>query len=153
MTFGPELIIAFLTLFVLELVLGVDNVVFISILTNRLPKHQQQRARIIGLSLAMVLRIVLLFFATWIVGLTATIIAIREPSRPDVVRRGRSAVAGVTRACTSARIGRRPSRTTLTQVPGTGSWCRASSSRATTPSAGSTPARWCSTWWCTRSGS
>lgn len=76
MTFGPELIIAFLTLFVLELILGVDNVVFISILTNRLPKHQQQRARIIGLSLAMLLRIVLLFFASWIVGLTATVFAI-----------------------------------------------------------------------------
>ena len=44
-------------------------------------------------------------------------IATREPSSPDVVRRGRSAVAGVTSACTSARIGRRPSRRTLTQVP------------------------------------
>lgn len=76
MTLGPELIIAFLTLFVLELILGVDNVVFISILTNRLPKHQQRRARIIGLSLAMILRIILLFFATWIVGLTATVFAI-----------------------------------------------------------------------------
>lgn len=78
MEFGPELIIAFLTLFVLELILGVDNVVFISILTNRLPKHQQQRARVIGLSLAMILRIILLFFATWIVGLTATIIGIGD---------------------------------------------------------------------------
>ncbi|GAB2989835.1 MAG TPA: TerC family protein [Actinotalea caeni] len=76
MDLGPELIIAFLTLFVLELVLGVDNVVFISILTNRLPQHQQQRARIIGLSLALVLRVVLLFFATWIVGLTATLVSI-----------------------------------------------------------------------------
>jgi predicted tellurium resistance membrane protein TerC len=78
MTFGPDLIIAFLTLFVLELILGVDNVVFISILTNRLPKNQQQRARIIGLSLAMILRIVLLFFATWIVGLTDTIFGIGD---------------------------------------------------------------------------
>lgn len=78
MEFGPELIIAFLTLFVLELILGVDNVVFISILTNRLPKDQQQRARVIGLSLAMILRIILLFFATWIVGLTATIIGIGD---------------------------------------------------------------------------
>jgi predicted tellurium resistance membrane protein TerC len=78
MTFGPDLIIAFLTLFVLELILGVDNVVFISILTNRLPKHQQQRARVIGLSLAMILRIVLLFFATWIVGLTDTIFGIGD---------------------------------------------------------------------------
>lgn len=78
MTFGPDLVLAFLTLFVLELILGVDNVVFISILTNRLPKSQQQRARIIGLSLAMGLRIVLLFFASWIVGLTATVVAIGD---------------------------------------------------------------------------
>jgi predicted tellurium resistance membrane protein TerC len=70
MELSPDLLVAFLTLFVLELILGVDNVVFISILVNRLPAHQQQRARIIGLSLAMILRIVLLFFATWIVGLT-----------------------------------------------------------------------------------
>lgn len=67
---SPELLLAFLTLFMLELVLGIDNVVFISILTNRLPEHQRQRARIVGLSLAMILRIVLLFFASWIVGLT-----------------------------------------------------------------------------------
>lgn len=67
---SPELWLAFLTLFLLELVLGIDNVVFISILTNRLPESQRQRARIIGLSLAMILRIVLLFFASWIVGLT-----------------------------------------------------------------------------------
>lgn len=78
MTFGPEIILAFLTLFVLELILGVDNVVFISILTNRLPKDQQQRARIIGLSLAMILRIILLFFASWIVGLTATVVGIGD---------------------------------------------------------------------------
>lgn len=76
MPFGPELVIAFLTLFVLELILGVDNVVFISILTNRLPKNQQQKARIIGLSLAMGLRVVLLFFASWIVGLTDPIVEI-----------------------------------------------------------------------------
>ncbi|MFV0426010.1 MAG: TerC family protein [Beutenbergiaceae bacterium] len=75
MEFGP-LIIAFLTLFVLELILGVDNVVFISILTNRLPQEQRPKARTLGLALAMLLRIVLLFFASWIVGLTDPIIAI-----------------------------------------------------------------------------
>lgn len=69
---SPDLWIAFLTLFVLELVLGVDNVVFISILAGRLPKEQQNRARVVGLSLALVMRIVLLFFASWIVGLTDT---------------------------------------------------------------------------------
>lgn len=67
---SPDAWLAFLTLFALELVLGIDNVVFISILTNRLPAALRQRARIIGLSLAMVMRIILLFFASWIVGLT-----------------------------------------------------------------------------------
>ncbi len=67
---SPEAWAAFLTLFALELVLGIDNVVFISILTNRLPESQRRRARIVGLSLALVMRIVLLFFASWIVGLT-----------------------------------------------------------------------------------
>ena len=67
---SPDLWIAFLTLFVLELVLGVDNVVFISILASKLPKEQQKRARILGLSLAMFMRIGLLFAASWIIGLT-----------------------------------------------------------------------------------
>ena len=69
---SPDLWIAFLTLFALELVLGIDNVVFISILTNRLPEAQRPRARIVGLSLALVLRILLLLVASWIIGLTAT---------------------------------------------------------------------------------
>ncbi|TWE07969.1 putative tellurium resistance membrane protein TerC [Rudaeicoccus suwonensis] len=73
---SPDLWIAFLTLFALELVLGIDNVVFISILTGRLPEHQRPKARIVGLSLALVMRIVLLVVASWIIGLTATIISI-----------------------------------------------------------------------------
>jgi predicted tellurium resistance membrane protein TerC len=67
---SPDLWIAFLTLFVLELVLGVDNVVFISILASKLPPELQKRARIVGLSLAMLMRIALLFAASWIIGLT-----------------------------------------------------------------------------------
>jgi predicted tellurium resistance membrane protein TerC len=67
---SPDLWVAFLTLFALELVLGIDNIVFISILTNRLPASQQKRARLVGLSLALVMRILLLFVASWIVGLT-----------------------------------------------------------------------------------
>ena len=67
-----DLWVAFLTLFALELVLGIDNVVFISILTNRLPEAQRPRARIIGLSLALVMRILLLIAASCIIGLTAT---------------------------------------------------------------------------------
>lgn len=66
----PELLIAFLTLFVLELVLGVDNVIFISILAGKLPAEQQNRARMLGLTLAMVSRIGLLFGASWIITLT-----------------------------------------------------------------------------------
>ena len=67
---SPDLWIAFLTLFALELVLGIDNIVFISILTNRLPEHQRRNARLLGLTLALVMRIMLLFVASWIVGLT-----------------------------------------------------------------------------------
>ncbi|UFU02972.1 TerC family protein [Ruania suaedae] len=67
---SPDVWIALATLLALELVLGVDNVVFISILANRLPAEQRQRARVIGLALALVMRVILLFFASWIVGLT-----------------------------------------------------------------------------------
>lgn len=73
---SPELWVAFLTLFALELVLGIDNVVFISILTGRLPEEDRPKARIIGLSLAMIMRIALLFAASWIVGLTDPIFSI-----------------------------------------------------------------------------
>ena len=67
--FTVDLLIAFLTLFVLELVLGVDNVIFISILAGKLPVEQQAKARNLGLSLAMVIRVGLLFAAAWIVSL------------------------------------------------------------------------------------
>lgn len=66
----PTIWSALITLTVLEIVLGIDNIVFISILTNKLPKEQQQRGRTVGLAAAMVMRIILLFFASWIVGLT-----------------------------------------------------------------------------------
>jgi predicted tellurium resistance membrane protein TerC len=65
-----ELIIALVTLTVLEVVLGVDNVIFISILSAKLPKDQQKRARRIGLLGAMLMRIALLFSITWIARLT-----------------------------------------------------------------------------------
>ncbi|MBK8298172.1 MAG: TerC family protein [Saprospiraceae bacterium] len=67
--FNPDVWIAFLTLCALEIVLGIDNLIFISILANKLPKHQQKRARQIGLSLALVIRIMLLFSISWIMGL------------------------------------------------------------------------------------
>lgn len=67
---NPELWIAFLTLCALEIVLGIDNVIFISILAGKLPKHQQDKARVIGLGLAMIMRILLLLTISWMAGLT-----------------------------------------------------------------------------------
>lgn len=68
---NPEIWVALLTLTVLEVVLGIDNIVFISILSSKLPPKQRDRARTIGLFLAMVLRIALLFSLTLIMRLTA----------------------------------------------------------------------------------
>lgn len=70
----PEAWAALATLIVLEIVLGMDNLVFISILTNKLPEKQRPPARFIGISLALILRLVLLAAIAWIVGLTATVI-------------------------------------------------------------------------------
>jgi len=67
---SPELLIALLTLTVLEIVLGVDNVIFISILSGKLPPDQQKRARRVGLMAAMVIRIGLLFSLSWMARLT-----------------------------------------------------------------------------------
>src|SRR6478735_2002327 len=60
--------VSLFTLTILEVVLGIDNVIFISILSGRLRKEDQSKARIIGLSLALVMRIILLLFIAWIVG-------------------------------------------------------------------------------------
>ena len=65
----PQIWIAFATLTVLELVLGIDNIVFVSILSGRLPAKEQPRARFIGLALALVMRVILLFSLTWVMGL------------------------------------------------------------------------------------
>jgi predicted tellurium resistance membrane protein TerC len=67
----PQAWIAFATLALLELVLGIDNIVFISILAGKLPAEQQSRARYIGLGLALMMRVILLFSLTWVIGLTA----------------------------------------------------------------------------------
>jgi predicted tellurium resistance membrane protein TerC len=67
----PQAWLAFLTLTALELVLGIDNVVFISILVDRLPEARRAAARRLGLFLAMFMRIALLFVLSWLVGLTA----------------------------------------------------------------------------------
>ena len=68
---SPEAWIALVTLTVLEIVLGIDNIVFISVLSAKLPGPQQARARSIGLIAAMVMRIAMLFTIAWIVRLTA----------------------------------------------------------------------------------
>jgi predicted tellurium resistance membrane protein TerC len=73
---SPDMWIAFLTLTALELVLGVDNIIFISILVDKLPKAQQEMARRIGLFLAMFMRIGLLLALSWIVGLTEPVITV-----------------------------------------------------------------------------
>lgn len=66
----PNVWVAFVTLAALEIVLGIDNIVFISILAGRLPQSQRQKARLIGLALALGMRILLLLSIAWIMGLT-----------------------------------------------------------------------------------
>ncbi len=83
----PQVWIALLTLTVLEIVLGIDNIIFISILAGKLPREQQDRARIVGLSLAMLTRIALLFSLSWVIGLTAPLFSIfgHEISGRDLI--------------------------------------------------------------------
>jgi predicted tellurium resistance membrane protein TerC len=91
---SPDLWVAFLTLFALEIVLGIDNVVFISILTQRLPESQRARARIVGLSLALVMRILLLFAASWIIGLTETWFTLGSPAQLEISGRDLILIVG-----------------------------------------------------------
>jgi predicted tellurium resistance membrane protein TerC len=79
--------IAFATLFALELVLGIDNIIFISIIAGRLPKEEQNRARMTGLGLAVITRILLLLSLSWLVGLTAPLFAVlgKEISGRDII--------------------------------------------------------------------
>jgi len=85
--FSAETLIALGTLTFLEIVLGVDNIIFISILASRLPEQQQARARRIGLLLAMGTRILLLFSLAWVVRLTAPLFALwsHEISGRDLI--------------------------------------------------------------------
>jgi len=68
--FTTESIVALLTLILLEIVLGIDNVIFIAILSSKLPQEQQARARSLGIGLAVITRILLLLSITWIMQLT-----------------------------------------------------------------------------------
>jgi predicted tellurium resistance membrane protein TerC len=75
---NAENAIALLTLTSLEIVLGIDNIVFISILCGKLPARLQDRGRRLGLFLAMLMRIALLLAITWVMGLTATLFSLRD---------------------------------------------------------------------------
>jgi predicted tellurium resistance membrane protein TerC len=83
----PQAWIALATLTGLEIVLGIDNIIFISILVSKLPEHKQPRARTLGLALAMIMRVILLVCLTWIMGLTKPLFTIlgNEISGRDII--------------------------------------------------------------------
>lgn len=72
----PQIWASLVTLTVMEIVLGIDNIVFISVLVSKLPQMEADRARKIGLSLALIMRILLLLVISWIIGLTATLFSL-----------------------------------------------------------------------------
>ena len=72
----PQVWVAFVTLLGLEIVLGIDNIIFISILAGKLPREEQARACYIGLGLALGLRVLLLFSLSWVIGLTAPLFTV-----------------------------------------------------------------------------
>lgn len=74
--FEVDALLALVTLTALEIVLGIDNIIFISILASRLPEHQQARARTVGLGAAMIMRVLLLLSLTWVMKLTAPLFAV-----------------------------------------------------------------------------
>ena len=84
---SPDALAGLLALVVLEIVLGIDNVVFISILAGKLPQAQQARARQVGLGLALVMRIAMLFAISWVIRLTAPLfmLAGQEISGRDLI--------------------------------------------------------------------
>lgn len=83
----PAVWMAFLTLTALEIVLGIDNIIFIAILVNRLPEHLRAKARFFGLSLAMITRILLLLSLAWIMRLTEPLFTVlaQEISGRDII--------------------------------------------------------------------
>jgi predicted tellurium resistance membrane protein TerC len=78
--FSAEGLISLLTLTLLEVVLGIDNIIFISIVSGKLPAEQQKKARALGLAMALVMRVGLLFAITWIIGLTKPLFTIFDYS-------------------------------------------------------------------------
>jgi len=83
----PQVWMALVTLSTLEIVLGIDNIIFISIQAGKLPPHQQEKARLLGLGLAMFIRIGLLFSLTWLMGLTSPLFSVlsNEISGRDLI--------------------------------------------------------------------
>jgi predicted tellurium resistance membrane protein TerC len=77
---SPEAWAALLTLTALEIVLGIDNVIFLSVIVSRIPEPQATRARRIGLALALIFRIVLLSVLVWLIGLTAAVFTLHDKS-------------------------------------------------------------------------
>ena len=80
---SPAAWAALLTLITMEVVLGIDNLVFVAILSNKLPVDQRQRTRRIGIGLALILRLLLLTTISWIVGMTAPVIDLGMTGAPD----------------------------------------------------------------------
>src|SRR5258708_34445798 len=74
---SPEAWAALLTLTALEIVLGIDNVIFLSVIVSRIPAQQAKRARQIGLALALLFRILLLSLLVWLIGLTQAVLPFR----------------------------------------------------------------------------
>src|ERR1700734_1198073 len=83
----PQVWLSFLTLAVLEIVLGIDNIIFLSILVDRLPKARRASARFLGFSFAMLTRIALLYSITWMATLRATLFTVlgNEISGRDLI--------------------------------------------------------------------
>src|SRR5512136_422714 len=83
----PQVWMALVTLSALEIVLGIDNIIFISIQAGKLPVQQQEKARLLGLGLAMFIRIALLFSLTWLMGLTSPLFTVlgNEISGRDLI--------------------------------------------------------------------
>ena len=75
---SPEAWAALLTLTALEVVLGIDNVIFLSVVVSRIPEGQAKRARQVGLALALLFRVLLLSLLVWLIGLTQPVVIVRD---------------------------------------------------------------------------
>jgi predicted tellurium resistance membrane protein TerC len=74
--FSPELLLSFITLSFLEIILGIDNLVFIALVVSNIPQHFRNKARYIGISLALIMRVIMLFTLSWVIGMTEPLFTI-----------------------------------------------------------------------------